>query len=86
MLYNKRLQDAGFSKEQAEESINVLWDVMHENLATKQDLSEVKNELSKKMADLETDMKLLESKMTIKLGSLLIVSQAVLYTLLKMNT
>jgi hypothetical protein len=86
MLYNKRLQDAGFTKEQAEESINVLWDVMHENLATKQDLSEVKNELSKKMADLETDMKLLESKMTIKLGSLLIVSQAVLYTLLKMNT
>ena len=60
LKYAKMLEEVGFSREQAETSIKILLEVMEEKLATKQDI-----------LDIRSDIHLLESKLTIKLGTML---------------
>lgn len=49
LRYAKRLEDVGFSKEQAETSIEILSEIMEEKLATKEDLQLLKADLTVRM-------------------------------------
>jgi hypothetical protein len=49
LKYAKRLEDVGFSKEQAETSIEILSEIMEEKLATKEDLQLLKADLTIRM-------------------------------------
>jgi hypothetical protein len=69
LKYAKMLQQVGFSKDQAETSVGILVDIMEEKLATKEDLQILKAELK---ADL-----------TVRMGTMLAASIAILTALLK---
>ncbi len=90
----KKLQEAGFTTQQAEAQVEVLRAVVEENLATKQDLKELGVRLEHKIeqlrlelrgeielvrrdtkemeAGLRRDMKEMESRITIRLGGIVV--------------
>ena len=107
--YTKKLEKAGFTKEQAEHSVLMVIEIMDKNFATAHDLekstlittadikemrSEMQNmesSIRKDMKNMETSIRTdlnhgfenLESRMTIKLGSMLVISVAAMATLVK---
>ena len=94
LKFSKELEDAGFSREQAEAAINVFYRFMEHNFATKEfikneisdvrsEMSEIKSEISELRHDLNHGLQSLEYRMTIRLGSLLIVGLTVIGTLMK---
>jgi len=46
LKYAKILEEVGFSREQAETSIKILVEIMEDKMATKQDLKELKSDLT----------------------------------------
>ena len=65
LKYTQELQNAGFSREQAETSMKVLIEVMNDNFTTKSDLKELevamKSDLKVTEAAMRSDMKEMES-------------------------
>ncbi len=49
LKYAKMLQEVGFSKDQAEKSIEILLEIMEEKLVTKEDLQILKADLTIRM-------------------------------------
>ena len=117
LSYAKMLEEAGFSRTQAETSVKVLVDAMEDKLASKQDLKDLQIAVKQDMKDLQIavkqdmknlqiavkqDMKelqtrveqdlssmgqkieLLESRMTIKMGSMLAASIVIMTALQKL--
>lgn len=87
----KELTQVGMSEQQAEVLANQQKQLLEEQLASKQDIAEVKRdiaEVKRDIKELETalkrDIKELESKLTIKLGGMLIVGISVIATLIKL--
>jgi hypothetical protein len=54
LRYAKMLEEAGFSRDQAETSIKILVEIMEDRLATKQDIRELKLELTLRMGTMLT--------------------------------
>lgn len=85
--YTKQLEEVGFSREQAELQLQVITEIVEGELATKHDLEILRKDLSTtieiKSSNLESKMQQLEDRMTIKLGSLLIIGLTTLATLMK---
>ena len=77
LKYVKIMSEAGFSQKQAETSIEVLYEVMEESLATKHDL-EMQRSATKH------DLQLLKSELIIKLGAMQAASVALMVTLIKL--
>jgi hypothetical protein len=74
--YSKQLEEAGFSREQAEIQLQVITEIVEGDLATKQDLKIA-------VSNLENKMQQLEYRIVIKLGGLLIVGFTTMATLIK---
>ena len=55
--YSQKLEEAGFSKKQAEESVKLQMDIINENFASKTDLKEVRIVLQNEIKDLRTELK-----------------------------
>jgi hypothetical protein len=72
----KQLEEVGFSREQAEIQIQVITEIIEGDLATKQDLNMLGS-------NLRNEMQQLEHRLTIKLGTLLIIGFTTLATLMK---
>ena len=101
LKYTQKLVAASFTNRQAEEVINVLWEIMEQNLATKNDLSNIEKLLNTECKGLYTEMNLLriemnqlrneikiitertEYRMTIKLGTMMVIGMGILGTLIK---
>lgn len=71
--YAKILEEAGFSREQAETSIKVLVEIMEDKLATKQDIQELQHSITQAKSDL-----------TIRMGTMLAASSAIIAALIKL--
>lgn len=87
----KRLKDVGFTEQQAEVFAAEQAALIENRLATKLDLKEielkieqVKADIEQLRADLQRDLKELEYRMTIKLGTLMVVAIGVVATLVKL--
>jgi len=72
-----RLRDAGFTEQQAEAQIEVFTEYAQSNLATKQDILDLKKamldlkrELKQDVLDLKREMKEMEMKLTIRMGTI----------------
>ena len=78
LKYTQEMERAGFSREQAEVSMKVLIDVMNENFATKSDLKDLELEMKSGFKEtnfrLESVIRELDYKLTIKLGAMLTVA------------
>ena len=72
LAYAKKLKSAGFTDEQAEIQAEALAQIVDEKLATKKDI-----------LLLQHDIKELESRLIIKMGSMLVVTIGILATLMK---
>ena len=72
LMYVKRLEAIGISREQAELQVQVMAEIVDNNYATKQDFK-----------DLKTEIQLLEHRLTIKLGSIMLLGMSALATLIK---
>jgi hypothetical protein len=78
LKYAKILEEVGFSREQAETSIGILMEIMEDKLASKQDLKDLE-------ARLELRFIQLESKLTLKMGTMLAASIAILTAIQKLT-
>lgn len=96
--YSHKLEEAGFTKKQAEESVRLLMEILNENLATKNDLKELRTELKNEIKEVKTSLQnemnmrffetntkinSLESKLIYKLGALMFLVQGAFVTLAK---
>ncbi|WP_413584380.1 hypothetical protein [Bdellovibrio sp. HCB274] len=56
LMYAKRLEAAGMSREQAEAQVNIIAEMVVDGVATKQDLALMKAEISKELTDVRAEM------------------------------
>lgn len=83
LMYVKKLEAIGVPREQAELQVQVMADIVDQNYATKQDFKELKQEMKDLRTELKHDMLMLESRLTIKLGSMMVVGIGAIATLIK---
>ena len=81
LRYAKMLEEVGFSREQAETSIKILVEIMEDKLASKQDLEGLEVRLK---TELRHSVAQLESKLTIRMGTMLAASIAILTAIQKL--
>ena len=92
--YFKRLTSAGMPEAQAEVQAETLSGVLAQhngNLATKSDVAQVKSDIAQVKSDiaqvkqeLKQDMKLLESRMTIKVGAMVFTAFGLAVAVMRM--
>ena len=78
--YAKKLEEVGVAREQAEAHVRILADVIEGNLATKQDINELRNI---DIRDLRHEMRQLEYRLVIKLGTVVTLAIAAMATIVK---
>ena len=72
LKYAKMLEEAGFSREQSEISIRMLVEIMEDRLATRDDVKDLTHALVRA-----------ESRLTIRMGTMLTAAIAIVATLQK---
>ena len=96
--YMDELEQKGFTKEQAKTSVNLWIELMNENLASKNDLQEVKSEIKEVIHKMDKDflsirheiqevrhaMKDMESRLTLKLSGFMATALTLLAIFLKL--
>ena len=86
----RRLEEVGVSRAQAEAHVTVLRDVVFEDVATRSDVSLLKDELRRTEERLETkitsDLKLLETRLAIRLGGVVAAVVGVMGVLFRIFT
>ena len=80
----KRLKSVGFTEEQSEVFAEEQARIIDERLATKQDIVALQRDMKALEINLKRDMKELEYRMTIKLGTLMIVAVGAVAALVKL--
>ena len=98
----KRLTQSGMDEQQAEALVECQAQLINDNLATEQDIQEVKRDIQEIKRDIEAlrleteqnveklrletkkDIKELELRLTIRLGSIIVVAIGVVATLVKL--
>ncbi len=87
LKFAKRLKEAGFTEEQAEALANAGAELIEQNLATKRDIKELELKMEQKIeqlrSDLARDLKDLEYRMTIKLGTMMVVAVGAMAALVR---
>jgi hypothetical protein len=78
--YAKKLENAGVIREHAEAHVRVLADVINGNLATKEDIRDLRNI---DIRDLKHEMKELEYRLVIKLGATVTLAIATMAAIVK---
>lgn len=84
LKYAKMLEEVGFSRDQAETSIGILVEIMEDKLATKEDLRKLEERIEHSFQEVKSSVQLLESKMTVRMGTMLAASIAILTAIQKL--
>lgn len=77
LAYASKLKQAGVPDRQAEVQAEAMAELVEERLATKRDLSELEERLANRMNELEY-------RLTVRLGSMLVVAVSILAALVKL--
>ena len=78
------LEEAGFSRNQAETSIKILVEIMEDKLASKQDILDVKKDIQNLETKLEYSISQVKSELTIRMGTMFAASIAILTAIQKL--
>ena len=70
LRYNARLVEAGFKKEQADESIKILAEIMESNLATKIDMVKLENKIDHTKSELLSKIDNINSELLSKIDNI----------------
>ncbi len=84
LRYAKMLEEVGFSREQAETSVKILVEIMEDKLASKNDLHELDVRIENRFLQMESKLALVESRLTIKMGTMLAASIVILTAIQKL--
>ena len=88
LKYTEKMEEVGFTREQAETSINILLEIMDNKFATKDDLEKLRtqmvNEFEKVHTKMDYGFRDLEQRMTIKLGSMMVITVGVMTAIQKL--
>lgn len=84
LQYANRLKAVGVPEKQAEVQAEALREIMDNKLATKKDLELVRKDLELAKNELKRDIKDIELRMTLKLGSLMVGGISTLVVLMKL--
>lgn len=82
LLYTKKLEQVGISREQAEMHVQIMAEILEGNLATKQDMQETKQEIRDAVQDTQKEIQSIkrdffhqleqvESRLVIRLGMIM---------------
>jgi hypothetical protein len=86
--YAGRPKRAGFTEQQAEAQVQALAAIVNDNLATKQDLTSLKQELKQDILllkqELKQDLRELEHRLTLRMGTVVSVAVGVVAALVKL--
>jgi len=92
LQYAKKLKKVGVSEEQAEvqaeaikEQSEAIKKLIDDNLATKKDLKQLENELKRDILDVKKEINEMGYKLTMRLGSLMVVGIFVLAALINVS-
>ena len=77
LAYANKLKQAGVPNRQAEVQAEAMAELVEERLATKRDLSELEERIADRMNELEY-------RLTVRLGSMLVVAVSILAALVKL--
>lgn len=80
LKYAKRALDAGFTKEQAEFQAEEMVKIIDDHIATKGDMKSVRSEIEL----LRLEIRSIENRIVIKMGSMLVMAVGVLATIPKL--
>jgi len=90
LKYANKLKEAGFTEQQAEIQAETIKDqseaireIIEDKLVTKKDLKQLENEIKKEIEDVRKEINLMSYKLTIRLGSIMVVGIVVLAALIK---
>ncbi len=81
LAYAKKLKQAGFTDEQAEVQSEALAGVLENNIATKRDMLNLKSDIQNLDRKIQQQSEILSYKLTIRLGSMLVVAVGLLGSL-----
>jgi hypothetical protein len=95
LKYAKILEEVGFSREQSETAIKILVEIMEDKLASKQDLKDLDAKMDNRfaqfeikldhaLAQIESKFTATESRLTIRMGTMLAASIAILTAIQKL--
>jgi hypothetical protein len=88
LRYAKMLEEVGFSRDQAETSIKILVEIMEDKLASKQDVLDIESRLQNSMSLIRSDVQhavlQTESRLTIRMGTMLAAAIAILTAIQKL--
>jgi hypothetical protein len=83
------IEDAGIPRDKAERVASVIFDAIHDNVATKADVSELRHDLQvtetrlkAEIAAVRFDLSLVEHRLLTRLGALMVVVAGLLFTAL----
>ena len=74
----KDLQEAGFDEAQAEAVVSTLGTAIVGNVATKQDVSDLRSEIQTPSSDLCSELRAMELRLTLHLGSMIVAGFALI--------
>jgi hypothetical protein len=83
LKYAKMLEGVGFTRDQAETSTAILVEIMEEKLASKQDLQDLRVGTQQDLQELRQFIEQVELKLTIRMGTMLAASIAILTAIQK---
>lgn len=84
LLYTKKLEAAGMTRDQAEAQVNVIAEMVVDGVATKQDIGLLKAETQKEFAELRLEIAAFEAKLlglehrlTLRMGAMFAASTSI---------
>lgn len=69
LAYAKKLEEAGFSRQQAEANIQIIAEIVEGDVATKADLKQTETAIGTEIKDLRSEIAKLEYRIVIKLST-----------------
>lgn len=85
--YAEKLEKSGFTKSQAEASLQVLVEIMNQEFATKEDMrmlsQQVHSEVEMLRREHHSDMEKMSDKLTIRMGGMIMAGFSLMFALLQ---
>lgn len=83
LKYTKVLEEVGIPRAQAEPHVQIMTEIIESDLATKNDIKDLRTELKEMKIELKNETTQLEYRLTIKIGTIVTVALAAMATAVK---
>ena len=85
LQFAKRAEKAGFTKQQAEFQAEEMANIISNEIATKRDLVDVKNEIISDLKEIRLEMEALSNRLVLKFGAMMVAAVGVLSVVIRLG-